>query len=261
MLHISELSFRYRKNEVLRNVDFSVRPGQLLSLVGPNGAGKSTLLRCILGILKPTDGDILIDQRPLKSMSRKERARHLAYVPQSTPSKFPLKAFDVVLMGRRPHIQWTPSRKDLEAIENLLQSMGLSEIALRDFGRLSGGQQQRIVLARAFAQEAGYLLLDEPTSNLDLRHQLEVMEMLSAMTRQRRLGVILAIHDLNLAARFSDTIVMLSDGRIHSSGTPEEVMHEESIREVYGVEVAISQNSGHRHILPLKGIQPPVPCP
>lgn len=255
MLRISELSFRYRRSEVLRNVDLGVQPGEFLSLVGPNGVGKSTLLRCILGTLKPARGDILIDGVPIRSMSRKERARHLAYVPQSTPIKFPMKVFDVVLMGRKPYLHWTPSRRDLEAVDRLLSAMDLSEIALRDFSLLSGGQQQKVILARAFAQEARYLLLDEPISNLDLRHQLDVMEMLLQMVREKQFGVILAIHDLNLAERFSDTVVMLSEGAIYAWGKPDEVLCEESIRKIYGVEVAVMQNNGCRHIVSLRGVR------
>jgi iron complex transport system ATP-binding protein len=183
-------------------------------------------------------------------MSRLVHARRVAYVPQNSPAKFPISVFDAVLMGRRPYIAWRPSENDLKAVADILKSMDLEEFALRDFDRLSGGQQQKVLLARAVAQDSDYLLLDEPTSNLDLKHQMEVLEMISAMVGTKRVGAMLAMHDLNLASRFSDRMVMLKSGQIFSSGTPRQVMTIENIRSVYGVEAVISQTNGHPYILP-----------
>lgn len=251
MLEISGLWFRYGRTAVLKDISFQLRPGEILSIVGPNGVGKTTLLRCLLGILKSSQGEVFIERAPARRMSPKERARHLAYVPQNEPLHLPVKVLDVVLMGRRPQIGWIPSNRDLEIVERIISRMGLEQIVLRDFDRLSGGQRQKVMLARAFAQESRYLLLDEPTSNLDLKHQLEVMELLVQMAKQKCLGVLLAIHDLNLAARFSDRMMMLRGGDVFCLGEPVNVLREETIREVYGVEVCVSRDNGHWHILPL----------
>ncbi|MCK4468542.1 MAG: ABC transporter ATP-binding protein, partial [Desulfobacterales bacterium] len=151
-----------------------------------------------------------------------------------------------------PYIVWKPSKKDLEVVADVLRSMDLEDVALRDFDQLSGGQKQKVLLARAFAQETDYLLLDEPTSNLDLRHQMEVMEMISGMVKRKGMAAMLAMHDLNLASRFSDIIVMLNGGKIFCTGKPPQVMTVENIRLVYGVEATISESNDHPHIVPIK---------
>ena len=157
-------------------------------------------------------------------------------------------------MGRRPYIAWKPSENDLEIVADVLKSMDLDDVALRDFDQLSGGQKQKVLLARTFAQDTDYLLLDEPTSSLDLRHQMEVMEMISSMVKRKGAAAMLAMHDLNLASRFSDTIVMLNAGKIFCAGKPLQVMTVENIESVYGVEATINQNNGHPYILPIRPV-------
>jgi iron complex transport system ATP-binding protein len=254
MLSIRGLDFRYKNIKALEDVGIDLNKGEVLSIVGPNGAGKTTLLKCIVGIVKPDKGTILIDGKDASRMRRLELARCIGYVPQSSPSKFPITVFDAVLMGRRPYIAWKPSKKDLGVVADLLKSMDLEDVALRDFDQLSGGQKQKVLLARAFAQDSGCLLLDEPTSNLDLKHQMEVMEMISSMVKKKEAAAILAIHDLNLASRFSDTIIMLNAGKIVCTGKPLQVMTLENIRSVYGVEVVINTNNGYPYILPVRPI-------
>jgi iron complex transport system ATP-binding protein len=185
MLSIHELNFRYKNINALEGVGLKLNKGEILSIVGPNGAGKTTLLKCIVRIVKPERGTILIDGKDASQMKRLDLARCVGYVPQSSPSKFPITVFDAVLMGRRPYIAWKPSKKDLEVVADLLMSMDLEDLALRSFDELSGGEKQKVLLARAFAQDPNYLLFDEPTSNLDLRHQMEVMEMISGMVREK----------------------------------------------------------------------------
>jgi len=254
MLRIHGLVFRYKNMNVLKDVGVELKKGKVLSIVGPNGAGKTTLLKCIVQIVKPNNGAILIDGKDASRMKRLDLARSIGYVPQSSPSKFPITVFDAVLMGRRPYIAWKPSQKDLEVVATLLRSMGLEDMALRDFDQLSGGQKQKVLLARAFAQDTDYLLLDEPTSNLDLRHQMEVMEMISGMVKRKGAAAMLAMHDLNLASRFSDTIVMLNAGKVFCTGEPSQVITVENIRSVYGVEAEISLSNGHPYILPIRPV-------
>jgi iron complex transport system ATP-binding protein len=254
MLSIHELNFRYKNINALEGVGLKLNKGEILSIVGPNGAGKTTLLKCIVRIVKPERGTILIDGKDASQMKRLDLARCVGYVPQSSPSKFPITVFDAVLMGRRPYIAWKPSKKDLEVVADLLMSMDLEDLALRSFDELSGGEKQKVLLARAFAQDPNYLLFDEPTSNLDLRHQMEVMEMISGMVRETGVAAILAMHDLNLASRFSDRILMLNAGKIFCNGEPLQVMTVENIRSVYGVQVTINLSDGHPYIVPIRQV-------
>ncbi len=254
MLRIHGLDFRYKNITALKDVGIELNKGEVLSIVGPNGAGKTTLLKCIVRIVKPDKGTILIDGKDASRMNRLNLAKCISYVPQASPSKFPISVFDAVLMGRRPYIVWKPSNKDLKVVADLLKSMDLENVALRDFDRLSGGQKQKVLLARAFAQDTDYLLLDEPTSNLDLKHQMEVMEMISGMVKRKGMAAMLAMHDLNLASRFSDAIMMLNAGKVFCTGEPLQVMTVENIRSVYGVESEISMSNGHPYILPIRPV-------
>ncbi|GBC63478.1 iron ABC transporter ATP-binding protein [Desulfonema ishimotonii] len=254
MLHVEKLCFNYKKMAIIKDIDIDLHQGQMLSVVGPNGTGKTTLLKCIAGIFTPGKGKIFIDGTDISCMSRMAHARRVGYVPQNLPGKFPITVFDVVLMGRRPHMTWKPSENDLKKVAGVIGALDLEEISMRDFDQLSGGQKQKVLLARAVAQETDYLLLDEPTSNLDLRHQLEVLELIFGMVKERGVAAMLAMHDLNLASRFSDTIVMMHNGRIVCSGNPHQVLTVENIRSVYGVEAVVQQADGHPHILPTRPV-------
>jgi len=248
MLHIIDLFFNYGSMRVLEGIEAKVEGSRILSIVGPNGAGKTTLLKCILRILKPVRGSILIEERDTAYMSRKKLAKSLGYVPQNMTAKFPMTVFEMVLTGRKPYLSWRPSEHDLRITANILHEMDIEDLAMRDMEQLSGGQAQKVLLARALAQEPEYLLLDEPTSNLDLRHQLEVLDMITTLVKSKGIGAMMAMHDLNLAARFSDTILMLKEGKVFSIGTPFEVITPKTIREVYGVEVVVRKDNGYPHI-------------
>lgn len=254
MLKVMDLFFRYNGAPVLRGIELSVEKGRILSIVGPNGAGKTTLLKCITRILRPVKGAVLLDRMDTTRMPRKELAKYLGYVSQRVPIKFPVSVFDAVLFGRRPFISWRPSQKDLERTAEIIEEMNLTDLAMRDINEISGGQQQKVLLARALAQDTPYLLLDEPTGSLDLRHQLEILEKIAALAKDKGTGVLMAMHDLNLAARFSDRIVMLHRGAIFCSGTPQDVMRKENIAKVYGVEAAIRRGNGYLVVQPLRCI-------
>jgi len=185
-------------------------------------------------------------------MSRMEIAKHIGYVPQSSTSAQALTVFEVVLMGRRPHIGWQSSDKDIEKAWEVLGLLKIESLAMRSFNELSGGEQQRVIIARSLAQEAKILLLDEPTSNLDIRHQLEVMELSRELVDKQKLAVVVAIHDLNLASRYCDKIVMMKTGQIVAAGKPTDVLTPENIKSVYGVEVAINYHDQIPNIIPIK---------
>ena len=260
-LSIKNLVFSYRDSPVLKNIDMGLNPSELLGVVGPNGSGKSTLIRCIDGILKPGDGHILLNGKNLSSMGQIEVARHLGYVPQNAPKTFPVTVFDAVLMGRRPHLSWCSGKKDRGRVVEALKRLCIEHLALRDFNELSGGEQQRVLIARALAQEADVLLLDEPTSNLDIRHQLEVMEIMKQLVSEKGLAAVIAIHDLNLASRYADRVVMMNEGEVFASGTPAEVFTPRNIARVYGVESIVEKKNGALFILPQKPVASESYCP
>ncbi len=254
MLCIENLWFRYRKADILNDICLDLDKGEIISIVGPNGAGKSTLLKCIAQILKPGRGSVAIAGENAAKIKSPDLVKCIGYVPQDFPSRFPITVFEAVLMGRRPYISWRPSDKDLKIVSDLIKLMELSDLAMQDFDCLSGGQKQKVLLARAFAQETDLLLLDEPTSNLDLKHQLEVMEMISDMSNKKNIGVIMSVHDLNLAARFSDKIIMMREGKIFCRGKPDQVMTIQNIRAVYDVEVMINTDQIHPFIQPIRAV-------
>jgi iron complex transport system ATP-binding protein len=252
-ISIKGLSFSYNSTTILDDLSLELENSEILSLVGPNGSGKTTLLKCIDRILKPK-GTILIGGKDIESMSRLEIARTIGYVPQSSSSTLSTTVFDTVLMGRKPHISWQVSNSDLDKVESILELLCLSDLAMRDFGQLSGGQKQKVLIARALAQEPSVLLLDEPTSNLDMKHQLEVMEIVRDMVQEKDISAIMAIHDLNLAAKFSDKLVMLKHGKIYASGETTALLTSEIIRMVYGVEAAVMNNLARPYIVPIRSI-------
>lgn len=232
---------------------------EILSLVGPNGSGKTTLIKCIDRILKPK-GTILLDGREIEQMSQQEIARNIGYVPQSSATPLATTVFDTILMGRRPHITWRVSDHDLDKVTEVLALLNLDDLAMRDFAQLSGGQKQKVLIARALAQEPGVLLLDEPTSNLDMKHQLEVMEIIRDLVKEKKISVVMAIHDLNLAARFTDTLVMLKGGRVYAAGKPNALLNESNICKVYGIESVVMNALGRPYIVPLRSLNGGVAC-
>ncbi|MCW3129175.1 MAG: ABC transporter ATP-binding protein [Methanophagales archaeon] len=253
-LKVKDVEFSYASVPILKNVCIELAASEMLSVVGPNGAGKSTLIRCIDRILKPRHGTILLDERDIKEMHQKEIAKKIGYIPQSASHIFPATVFDTVLMGRRPHIGWRSSEKDTEKVLETLQMLNIEEFAMRDINELSGGQQQKVFIARALTQEPDVLLLDEPTSNLDIRHQLDVMGIIKTIVREKRIAAIMAIHDLNLAARYADKIIMMNSGKIFSAGDPVSVLTPENIKHVYGVESEVMDKRGRPHIIPIRPV-------
>ncbi|MCK8517816.1 ABC transporter ATP-binding protein [Methanoculleus sp. 7T] len=244
------VSFAYRDRWVLEDVSFPLDEGEVLGLVGPNGSGKTTLLRCLDRILDP-EGDIRLDGRDLRSMSRPEIARMVAYVPQNGGVAGSATVFEAVLMGRRPHLRWSVSDEDKRKVSEALSLLGIGGFASRRADRLSGGERQRVLIARALVQDARLLLLDEPTSALDMRNRIEVMDLLRRLAEERRLAVVTAIHDLNLAARYCHRLLILKDGRVLGRGTPSSLLTRGMVRAAYGIEAAVKDEMGVPYVVPL----------
>ncbi|NMC09707.1 MAG: ABC transporter ATP-binding protein [Methanothrix sp.] len=256
---IKGLTFSYNSHKILDDLNVIVDDSEILSLVGPNGSGKTTLIKCIDRILKPK-GSILLDGKEIENMSRQEVARQIGYVPQSSSTPLATTVFDTVLMGRRPHIGWRVNDADLGKVAEVLERLHLGDLAMRDFSQLSGGQKQKVLIARALAQEPAVLLLDEPTSNLDMKHQLEVMETVSSLVKEKNISAVMAIHDLNLAARFSDRLVMLKDGQVYAAGEPKVLLNEANICKVYGIEAMVINALGRPYIVPVRSLTGALIC-
>ncbi|MFP3945326.1 MAG: ABC transporter ATP-binding protein [Archaeoglobaceae archaeon] len=240
-IKVSGVEFSFNGSRILKDMNLMVESGEVLGIVGPNGSGKTTLLRCINRILRPKKGTILIDGQELNSLGQEDIARRVGYVPQTETRTFPATVFDTVLMGRKPHMNWKPGERDLRIVSEVIKKLGLESLAMRDITELSGGQRQKVIMARALAQEPQVLLLDEPTSSLDLKHQMEVMNIAKSQT-EYGVSVVMAIHDLNLAARYSDKIIMVKDGYIHYAGGTE-ILTPRNIESVYEVKVKVKKDS------------------
>ncbi|MDD2439032.1 MAG: ABC transporter ATP-binding protein [Methanosarcinaceae archaeon] len=254
-LKVKDVIFGYSGTNILENVCFELGASELVSIVGPNGAGKSTLLKCIDRILTPKTGCVSVEEKDLREMGRLEVAKTLSYVPQSTVRVFPSTVFDTVLMGRRPHLSWFSGEKDKEKVWQVLELLGIEALALSSFNELSGGQQQKVLIARALVQETGVMLLDEPTSNLDIWHQLDVMEVVKKLVREKKVTGLMAVHDLNLASKYSDRIIMMKNGKIVAIGSPAQVLTSENIAAVYGVEADVSIQAKIPYVVPLKQLE------
>ena len=254
-LQATDIVFGYTSSPILKNVSFDIAPAKLVAIVGPNGSGKSTLIKCIDRILTPESGSILIDRNDTTKMKRMDVARNLAYVPQSSLRVFPNTVFDTVLMGRRPHIGWLSSEEDEEKVWEVLRLLGIEELGMNSFNELSGGQQQKVLIARALVQEAKVMLLDEPTSNLDIWHQLDVMSIIKNLVKKKVVTALMAIHDLNIASKYADRIIMMKRGTIVAVGNPSLVLTAENIASVYGVEAAVRTQSEAPYIIPLRHIK------
>ncbi len=241
----------YGDNVVIDGISFELEKGSLISVLGPNGSGKSTLIRTVCGMMKPWSGSLSVDGKDISDMEPKELSRNLGYVPQRYMQTDYLKVFDAVLIGRAPYMSWSYSKDDFEHAENAMVRMDVMDLADRYVNDLSGGQLQKIIIARALAQDPNYFILDEPTSALDLKNQMVALRTVKDIVSEGRSGALVALHDLNLAMRFSDETIMLKDGRVYAMGRPEDVITEESIRDVYGVssEVYEGRNGRFVHIL------------
>ena len=239
-----QISFTYGQGPVLKNVSFSVPEGQFFIVIGPNGSGKSTLLRVLAGLLRPKNGHVALMGRPLAQHSRRQIARRVAFVPQSTTLSFPFTVQQVVLMGRAPHLGWPAieGKADWRAAHEAMVFTGTDHLANRRIGQISGGEQQRVFLARALCQAPKVLLLDEPTAALDLRHQVHIMDLLEQLIGNWGVTVIMVSHDLNLAAMYAQRVLLMADGAIAHLGAPDKVLQQKRLESVYGCALLVNRS-------------------
>ncbi len=248
-LKVEDVEAYYGSEKVLSSIDFTAGHGELLGVIGPNGSGKTTLLRTLSRILSPRRGTILLDGHLIDELSEREFACRFALVPQETAVNFEFSALDIVLMGRNPHQgRWElESQRDMEIARRCMELTNCWHLAERRITELSGGERQLVIIARALTQEPEVLLLDEPTSHLDINYQIEIMELLKRLTRQEGLIVIAVIHDLNLAAHYCDRLILLHRGRVVTIGTPEQVLTPNNIKRTFGVDVIVGRHAVTNH--------------
>jgi iron complex transport system ATP-binding protein len=246
-LEAADLDAGYRGRAVLRDVSLAVRPGEVLALLGPNGSGKTTLLRALARLLEPARGCVRLDGVDLWSRGPRWAARQAALAPQNRPADWPLTVSEAVALGRAAHRGWVAAltADDRAAVDRALARLDLVGLRDRPVTELSGGEGQRVVLARALAREPRALLFDEPTAHLDLRHQVELLDLLRRLSRTDGLAVVLALHDLNQAAAWADRLALLDGGQLRAAGPPAEVLTPALIGDVYGVRVSVTTHPVH----------------
>ncbi len=253
MLEIRGVRAGYGNREVLKGVSMVLREG-VGCLLGPNGAGKTTLLRCVAGLLRPWAGKVLLDGADVHSMSLEGRTKVISYVPQEFSIRFPYTVFEVVLMGRNPHVNILrgPGPEDEEAAWRALEALGIERLAWRRFTDLSGGEKRLALIARALAQGGKLMILDEPTAFLDFRNQVRILEMVSKLTSSGGREALLSLHDPNHALLYCGRVCVLNGGEVVAEGSAREVITEEVIEKVYGVRVVFTEVGGRRILVPLR---------
>ena len=252
-LQLQQVYFSYLNGLVLHNINLSIEAGEMVALLGPNGSGKTTLIKLASGVLKPSQGEIKLDGSSLSRLSRRSIARTVAVVPQQFHIAFAFTVTEVVMLGRIPFLKaFTEEREiDRQFVSSALKLVGISELKERRFDEISGGERQKVILAMALAQQPKLLLLDEPTVHLDIAHQVEILELVRSLNKERGLTVIAAMHDLNLASLYFDRLVLLKEGRVSADGTPHQVLTEARIREVFSASVGVEPHprTGVPHIV------------
>lgn len=257
-LYVNNLDWSYGKRQILNKICLSIDKAGFYSIIGPNGSGKTTLLKNISRALEPRQESIYVESKDITKYKRREISKLISYVPQNTNIDFDFTAMDIVLMGRSPYFKRFEVEKeeDLQIAEEAMKSTNIWHLRDKNINEISGGERQRVIIARALAQQTKIMLLDEPVSQLDIHHQIELMETIKDLIIKRGIIVIAVLHDLNLAAQYSDMIILLKEGRILSYGSPQTVITKENIESVYGIKVFIMPNplTSRPHVIPLTSI-------
>ena len=254
-LHVKDVSVGYGERTVLDTLNVDIKRGAVTSIVGPNGCGKSTLLRTMSRLLNPTKGEIVLDGKSIHDIPTRKLATQLGLLPQTPIAPDGIVVADLVGRGRTPHqgILGRWSQQDYDIVAEALETTGISDLAERSIDELSGGQRQRVWIAMALAQRTETLLLDEPTTYLDVKHQLDVLDLLTELNRNRGTTIVMVLHDLNLAARYSDELVAVSGGKVFAHGNPREVITKENVKSVFGIDSVIITDpvSDHPAVMPI----------
>ena len=249
IIKAENLAFQYQSVDILKDVSFSIAAGGITAILGPNGVGKTTLLKCINKILIPQKGHLLIKGQELQKMSGQQIAQEVGYVAQKN-SATKITVFDAVLMGRHPHIRYKTTQRDLEKVDSVMKHLNLGHMRLQHLDQLSGGQLQKVAIARALVQETDLILLDEPTSSLDLKNQMQILDLLRKVVKSHNIAAVMTMHDLNAALRYADHFICLKDHKVFAAGKINEICPE-IISDVYGVEVEIINHNGSLIVVPL----------
>ncbi len=249
ILKTNNLSFSYPQNDVINKITFSLNKGDCLAVLGTNGAGKSTLLKCLNRILKAKKGLVYINGCNTSDLNNNELAKNLAYVSQ-THDFSQNTVFDSVLLGRKPYIKWSVSQKDIDIVEDILYKLNLDKFSMRYTNELSGGELQKVIIARALVQKPKVLLMDEPTSNLDLKNQLEVLDIIKDIIKRQNISAIVTMHDLNLALRFANKFLLLKDSELFAIGNSD-IITKDNIKNVYGIDVVIKEYANIPYVIPI----------
>ena len=250
VIQIRNCSFSYNDSSVLSNISFALRPGKVYGLIGPNGSGKSTLINILMCTLQPAAGEVFFLNRPLGAYKKRKLAQHLALVPQDIVIGFDFSVYDIVLMGRHPHIPrfCHPSMEDLAIVDKTLKLLDIEHIKERTVTHLSGGERQRVIVARALAQNTEVLVLDEATSNLDIEHTIEILRVLRNRVASHGNTVIAAMHDLNLAAAFCDELLILYENQLYAIGPVDKVLTDNMLKEVFSVTAHVRHDQPHSRV-------------
>lgn len=255
IIEVSDLKFSYGENIILDGISFSIEKGTFVSIIGPNGSGKTTLLKNMSGVLHPSEGAIKFEGVDIGKYKRRELARHMAYVPQSTYVDFDFTVMEVVLMGRSPYMGNFQSEtyEDIKTAEDAMDMVNVLKLKDKKITRISGGERQRVLIACALTQTPEAIMLDEPVSNLDIQYQVEVLGILKRLCRTKGMTALVVLHDLNLSAEYSDSVILLNKGRLQHAGSPEDVMTKSNIEKAYNTDVYMTTNpvSGKPHIIPV----------
>ena len=249
---VDHLTFGYDEKIILEDVCMEINEPGLICILGPNGVGKTTIVKNMNKLLKPNSGHVFINGKDVGQMSHLDVARVMAFVPNSSSSVFSMSVGEFILMGRHPRAGYTTSERDIQVVDSAIELMGLQEFAGRDVRQLSAGQTQRVLIARGLVQEPEILILDEPTSNLDVKYQMDVMKFLKAYARDRKIVVIMVCHDLNITAAYADRVLLLYGERVYADGKASDVLTAENIRTVYKVNAEVSDCNGvpQIHLIP-----------
>lgn len=241
ILEVKDLSFAYKDKKILDNLSFSVQPNQFVAVLGINGAGKSTLIKCLNKIINFDSGTVKVCNKTLSDTSIVELSKMVSYVPQSVSTGFSMDVYDVILLGRRPYIGWRIGKNDRDIVQSVITRLGLDDFIFRKFHTLSGGEQQRVIIAKAIVQDPTLYLFDEPTSNLDLSSQFEILYEIKnlVLNKEKKCSALVAMHDINLAAKFADKIIIIDENTIYCYDTPYTALNRETISKVYGVVVDV----------------------